>query len=419
MGDLIQNVDIDLKEGDRILYFKYIEKYDRYFTVIGVNSNKTSIHTHILKLYDINTNEYQTICTLDDMGDYKYYEIKDDVIVYCNNASNNHKKPLVNYMFTNDNKLLLTFSNYSNSIKLQKNSFTKYLNMLSNEIIFSIDTNIEYIFNDLLFFENIEKQKDHQGRPTGKITDCEIGIFNIKNHNVKYIKKSYLNYGTNREYNGYINSNTSVLPLNNDELSFNLYKNSFYYNSKKPYSSFLKLESNGALIKTLKYVSFDNRFIFINYVNKRLGLYDTLKEVELKDTIIYNYGTIVYMDVDNALIRLRNDFGKIQIISFRKYINNIYEKEKLEEKKDYIIVGEPDNIIDPGYSNDTKSSQKPLYLGKKVNIIDLSNMNDCWIKLKHHKTGKVYYKNPHTDETRDFIIDKSLIYYPTIDGETS
>lgn len=406
MGDLIQNFDIDLKEGGCILYFKYIEKYDRYF-IVGVNSN-----THILKLYDINTNEYQTICTLDDMGDYKYYEIKDDELVY------NHKKVLVNYMFTNDNKLLLTFSNYSNCIKLQKNSFTKYLNMSSNEIIFSIDTNIEYIFNDLLFFEKIERQKDNQGNYTGKNINREIGIFNIKNHNLNYIKKSSL-------HNRYTKYNSTGLNTNsNYELFFNLGKSNkhYYYNSKIPYTHNKELNNNSYKyddnIHTLKYVCFDNRFIFINYVNKRLGLYDTLKEVELKDTVIYNYGTIEYMDVDNALIRLRNDFGKIQIISFRNYINNIYEKEKLEEKKDYIIVGEPDHIIEPGYTDDTKSSQKSSYLGKKVNIVDLSNMNDCWIKLKHHKTGKVYYKNPHTDETRDFIIDKSLIYYPTIDGET-
>ena len=84
---------------------------------------------------------------------------------------------------------------------------------------------------------------------------------------------------------------------------------------------------------SLDSITFDNRFIFIQYKNKRIILYDTLNNEELRDSVIYDCNYMNDIDTKNASIQIKTEFGSHQIISFRKYIDKIYENERIEAEK--------------------------------------------------------------------------------------
>lgn len=287
---LINTFNYELKGGvESLKYFEKIELYDKYMVII--ENNKT--HYDTIKLIS-NDNNNISICRLfNNSNSYYYHKINNNNIIRGDNR-------IINMML------------YDKLLILINPNFIKCINILTHEIVLDIDyvseSNVSesnrryYLFNNLIFYEKCINS-------TGWIYDTYI--FNLDTYETRHLKNCSVHSKTFRSHPEYIS---------NDYINKNIYSYS--------YSSYSSSSSSSNQIISLNKLSIDNRFIFLNYHKQYTFLYDTLKNIELKHTIMY--GSINILFVQNYIINYINSEHELSyhMIDFSNYIPDIYEKEK-------------------------------------------------------------------------------------------
>jgi hypothetical protein len=340
MSELIEKIDFKLKENECGHYFEYIEDYDKYFIVTRFHNDKLNEYTYIFKLFELKSNNEQILYRLNmnKSSSILLNKVKDNKIIFGKNSYYDTDFT-INYMFRNNYILI---SGYNNTI---------IVNIETNDIIFEFENIIEYIHDNLLFLKKNITQNPHS---------YDIYIFNMDNHVDKTIKcGSFLfPYNESRRKRLIRSELNNLFPKNinifNDHSShsFNYFQHSL--------------------------VTFDKRFIFIRYKNKRITLYDTLNNEELRDSVIYDCNYMNDIDTKNASIVIRTEFGSHQIISFRKYIDKIYENERIEAEKALNppkIEEKSVETIQQIVEKDVKSSSRNSYSIEITNVSDNNETN--------------------------------------------
>lgn len=361
MAHLINTFDYELKERvESLKYFEKIDFYDNAKYMVVIFNNKT--HYDTIKLIS-NNGDNISICKLLNNGSrYYYHKINNNNIIKGDIS-------IVNMML------------YDKLLILINPNFIKCINILTQEIVLDIDyqekdnfKNIYvsdsnrryYLFNNLIFYEKCINT-------TGWIYDTYI--FNLDTYETKHLKKCSVyckNRGSCNISNEYINK-------------YNLNNYSNY--SGKSWNTIISLNKS----------SIDNRFIFLNYHKQYMCLYDTLKNVELKHTIMYGAYYIPFFH--NYIINYVTHEQSYHMIDFSNYISDIYEKENTTQlndiKIDNTIIKDKlsdneDDIKDAIIIEDELSDNDEDVKDKKCEL--KYNLYDRWMLDDEHDKCTLCYK---------------------------
>ena len=343
MSELIEKIEFELKNEGRRYCFEYIEDYDKYFIVTSFHNSKLNEYIYIFKLFELKSNNEQILYRLNMNKSSSIFlnKVRDNKIIFGKRNCGDEGYYIditINYMFRNNYILI---SGYKNTI---------IVNIETNDIIFEFENIIEYIHDNLIFLK-----KNIKNTNQGQYYD--ICIFNMDNHIDKTIKGGRLCGLKKRlvkcELRNLFPKYTYII----DDIYIPRFD--YFQHSLEPI--------------------FDNRFIFIRYKNnKRITLYDTLNNEELRDSVIYDCNYMNDIDTKNASIQIKTEFGSHQIISFRKYIDKIYENERIEAEKALNppkIEEKSVETIQPIVEKDVKSSSRNSYSIEITNVSDNNETN--------------------------------------------